>query len=105
MEYEMQYKALNTNTSTDEQLQGYINLNLAIILRAVIDGDKEWLLGPQFNRIMLCLPDKILQREMGIGLIDMTPKQVANQLIKRIDRGDFKGRVMINTNSTRGPAK
>ena len=87
----MEYIPIKTNTTCDE-IQGYINLNLGIILQACIDGDVEWLESVQFRRTVLSLPDKILQREMGIGLVDMTAKQIAFQLIKRIQRGDFKGR-------------
>jgi hypothetical protein len=87
----MTYEMIQTNTTFDE-IQGYIDLNLAIILQACIDGDVEWLESAQFRRTVLSLPDKILQREMGIGLVDMTAKQIAFQLIKRINNGDFKGR-------------
>ena len=89
----MTYEMIQTNTTFDE-IQGYIDLNLAIILQACIDGDVEWLESAQFRRTVLSLPDKILQREMGIGLVDMTAKQIAFQLIKRINNGDFKGRRM-----------
>lgn len=82
---------IQTNTTCDE-IQGYINLNLYLILDACILGDIEWLESEQFQKIVLLLPDKILQREMGIGLVDMTAKQIAFQLIKRVERGDFKGR-------------
>lgn len=87
-------KMIQTNTTFDE-IQGYIDLNLAIILQACIDADIEWLESAQFRRTVLSLPDKILQREMGIGLVDMSAKQIAFQLIKRIERGDFKGRRMV----------
>jgi hypothetical protein len=87
----MDYEMIQTNTTFDE-IQGYINLNLAIVLQACIDADIEWLESSQFRRTVLSLPDKILQREMGIGLVDMSAKQIAFQLIKRVRRGDFKGR-------------
>ena len=87
----MEYTMKKSNTTCDE-IQGYINLNLGIILQACIDGDIEWLESEQFRRTILSLPDKVLQREMGIGLIDMTAQQIAYQLIKRVKRGDFKNR-------------
>jgi hypothetical protein len=90
----MTYEMIQTNTTCDE-IQGYIDLNLAVILQACIDGDVEWLQSAQFRRTVLSLPDKILQREMGIGLVDMTAKQIAFQLIKRVERGDFQGRRMV----------
>ena len=91
----MDYKALYEPSETDKEIQGYVNLNLAIVLQACIDGDKEWLLSRQFNDIVLSIPDKTLQREMGIGLVDMTCKQIALQLIKRIERGDFRNRKCV----------
>lgn len=96
----IEYNPIDTST-TDEQLKGYINLNLAIILQACIDEDREWLRSDHFRRTIMSLPDKMLQRELGIGLVEMTAKQVAFQLIKRVDRGDFQGRKMINFNFSR----
>lgn len=87
----MVYEMVKTNDTCDE-VQGYINLNLYLILDACVLGDIEWLESDQFKKIVTLLPDKILQREMGIGLVDMTAKQIAFQLIKRVKRGDFKGR-------------
>lgn len=87
----MEYEMIKTNNTCDE-IQGYINLNLYLILDACVLADIEWLESAQFRKIVMLLPDKILQREMGIGLVDMTAKQIAFQLIKRINNGDFKGR-------------
>ena len=91
----MEYKALDTPSETDKRIQGYVNLNLAIVLQACIDGDKEWFMSNQFASIVLSIPDKTLQREMGIGLIDMTPRQIGLQLIKRIENGDFRNRKSV----------
>jgi hypothetical protein len=87
----MNYTMIHTNTTCDE-VQSYINLHLYNILKACHDADIEYFEGPTFAKIFTLLPDKILQREMGIGLINMTAKQVGFQLIKRIKRGDFKNR-------------
>lgn len=90
----MNYEMIRTNDTCDE-IQGYINLNLAVILQALVDEDEEWLNSAQFRRVVLSLPDKILQREMGIGLVDMSARQIAFQLIKRMKRGDFIGRRVV----------
>ena len=82
---------IQTNTTCDE-VQGYINLNLYLILDACILADIEWLESEQFKKIVMLLPDKILQREMGIGLVDMSAKQIAKQLIKKVKQGLFKDR-------------
>tara|TARA_R110000782_G_scaffold22066_2_gene58936 strand:- start:92 stop:403 length:312 start_codon:yes stop_codon:yes gene_type:complete len=97
----MEYSDVYGKT-TDQEIQGYINLNLAIILKACSDGDREWLLSSQFNRIILCIPDKSIQRALGVGLIDMTPRQIANMLIKKMERGAFKD---IKTNYLWGPVE
>jgi hypothetical protein len=87
----MEYTMIQTNTTCDE-IQSYINLNLYLILDACVVADIEWLQSSQFKKIVMLLPDKILQREMGIGLVDMTAEQIAFQLIKKVKRGDFKNR-------------
>lgn len=78
-----------------EDVQSYINLNLAIILQACIDGDKEWFKSTQFNATILSIPDKAIQKELGVGLIEMSPKQIGKLLIKKIEQGIFRGRKAV----------
>ena len=82
--------------AVDKELLGHINLSLAVVIKACVEGDKEWLLGARegptiaFDKIITLIPDKLIQKALGIGLIDMTTPQIARQLIKKIDIGYFK---------------
>ena len=86
---------MEDSSTTAQEIEGFINLNLAVILQACIDGDKEWLLSSQFNAMIMSLPDKIIQRELGVGLITMTPRQIGKLLIRKIEQGVFRGRKCV----------
>ena len=69
---------------------GCLRLVLTLILTACEKGDKDFLRSDKCIKLLDYIPTSMLQNALDRDVVVVGAKELSNQLIKKVDNGDFK---------------
>lgn len=75
---------------TELSQDGNLRLVLALIFKACEDGDTDFLKSGRCIKLLGFIPTNMLQNALNLDIMLVTPRDLSNILVKRVESGFFK---------------